>query len=176
MVATLDSEKDRKFYWALLKCLDVLVIQQQEPSGVWEFTSKNQHYDHLLLMSLTCTFISVPFIWVYNFGRTGCSTFSTACPSAACFYFCYSWYLACRRCFVQAQWMEGHKYRTHTRQVATVCTMGWNSFLKKHFLFFCVYFLSLYLLLQHLFRFIPWNYKSCWNICWKWGYSGVVIE
>ena len=144
-----------KCYRALLKCLTVLVIQQQEPSGLWEFTSKNQHYDYPLLMSLTCTFISVLFIWVYNFGRTGCSTFSTACPSAACFYFCYSWYLACRRCFVQAQWMEGHKYRTHTRQVATVCTMGWNSFLKEHSYFFVsTYFLPSYLYLHHSFRFI----------------------
>ena len=125
----------------------MLVIQQQEPTVIpEEFKNLRQRINttttFCYLMSLTCTFISVPLIWVYNFGRTGCSTFSTDCPSAACFYFCYSWYLACRRCFVQAQWMEGHKYRTHTRQVATVCTMGWFFFLKKHFLFFYVYFLS----------------------------------
>ena len=128
----------------------MLVIQQQEPTVIpEEFKNLRQRINttttFCYLMSLTCTFISVPLIWVYNFGRTGCSTFSTDCPSAACFYFCYSWYLACRRCFVQAQWMEGHKYRTHTRQVATVCTMGWFFFFEEAFPFFlCLLFILTY--------------------------------
>ena len=51
--------------------------------------------------------------------------------------------------------MEGHKYRTHTRQVATVHN-GVKFFFEGAFLlFFCVYFLSSYLYLQHSFRFIP---------------------
>ena len=47
-----------------------------------------------------------------------------SCTIVHYFAFLNCWYLTCRRCFVRAQWMEGHKYQTHT----TTCSGALDSY------------------------------------------------